>query len=83
MSVVRTISFTNSKSGFEHILDAIERGVAFLLTRDDRPLARVTPLRESTLARQRAEAFALVDSIPARPKTDTATPKELIEEGRR
>jgi antitoxin (DNA-binding transcriptional repressor) of toxin-antitoxin stability system len=69
-------------------LERVERGrEEYLLTRNSRPVARLVPVARPAMRigdREKVKrAFAVLDAIPARPKTDTRSIKSYIEEGRK
>lgn len=85
-----TISSFEAKTRFGELLDRVANGEEVVITRHDKPVARVIPEGGGNLAEMREAAeglLALRDKIAKRLKdTETLTDSEVrsaIEEGRR
>jgi prevent-host-death family protein len=87
----RTVGAYEAKTKFSELLNCVEAGEEIIITRRDKVVARLVPERdESSFIVQRDKRLAALSRIAARvaamPITrspdDTATPWDLINEGR-
>jgi len=80
--MTETITALEMKTRLGRYLAGVESGaMEFLITRHERPVARLVPAR--TGRGTRAAALRRLMSGPRRRKTDGFTTKQLIEEGRK
>jgi len=80
--MTETITALEMKTHLGRYLAGVESDdMEFLITRHERPVARLVPAR--TGRGTRAAALRRLASAPTRRKTDSMTTKQLIEEGRK
>jgi antitoxin (DNA-binding transcriptional repressor) of toxin-antitoxin stability system len=87
MSKIFEISTLEPSSSFNACLEYVETGnEECLLTRNSRPVARLVPVarpRVPVRLGDREEVRRAFAALKPRPKTDTWSTKQLVEEGRR
>jgi prevent-host-death family protein len=82
MSVTKTVGAYEAKTTLPALLEFVARGREVVITRHERPLARLIPVTAITSAKK--DVFARIRKLRSRlslPKGETA--RDLIEAGRR
>lgn len=77
---MRRVGTFQAKTHFSALIDAVERGETVLITRNGRPVARLTRPEDDVTAVSRADAVARILSRNLRAGVPVRT---LIEEGRK
>jgi prevent-host-death family protein len=79
---MKTIAASEAETHFAAVLDEVEKGETVIVTRDGRPVARVSP--EGRQMNDAAAAMAEIYQFRRefRPTLDGISIRELIEEGR-
>jgi prevent-host-death family protein len=83
---MESVGAYEAKTHLPHLLERVERGEAFTITRHGKPVARLVPLMA---ARRRPEVMAAIDAMRAFQREEAPTLgdglsiRELIDEGRR
>ncbi|WP_026924391.1 type II toxin-antitoxin system Phd/YefM family antitoxin [Glycomyces arizonensis] len=63
---MNTISYQELRDGYEAVMDSLERGESFMLTRNGVPVGEVRPYRE----RRKTTAAELVEAVRKLPPID-------------
>ncbi|MBP7141074.1 MAG: type II toxin-antitoxin system prevent-host-death family antitoxin [Opitutaceae bacterium] len=82
MSATKTVGAYEAKTTLPALLDFVARGREVVITKHERPVARLIPIQAPTPAKR--EVFARIRRLRARlslPQGETA--RDLIEAGRR
>ncbi len=78
LNVVRA---NDAQVHFPELIERVERGEEFTITKDDMPIARLSPARSSTSPQERLAAIQRILATSVR--LNGLKIKDLIEEGRR
>ena len=82
---METVGAFEAKTHLSELLQKVEAGREFTITRHGKPVAKLTPITHDDKA-SRARCGAAVDALMSMPRARLAkgeTIKQLIEEGRR
>ncbi len=77
------ITSLEAKTRFGTFLSGVEAGKEFIITRHDKPVARLVPANHVPAKERRLKMLQRLNAMPKRKTTDTYTLKKLIEEGRK
>lgn len=81
MSATRTVGAYEAKTRLSALLDLVEAGAEVIITKHERPVARIVPFDART---PNAEVFARMRALRGRLRLGPGeTAKDLIEAGRR
>jgi prevent-host-death family protein len=87
MNTTISVGAFEAKTKFSELLERVNRGEEIIITRHDKPVARLVPFARSSRSDIR-EAFRQLDEIRGRHRLNPSgkekmTYRQLIEEGRR
>lgn len=77
-----TVGAYEAKTNLAHLLNRVEKGVEVIITRHEKPVARLSPMTPSVRS-SREEALRRLEAIAAQAKPGPDTAKDLINAGRR
>lgn len=77
-----TVGTYEAKTNLAHLLSRVAKGVDVIITKHERPVARLSPITPSVRS-SREEALRRIEAIAAQVKPGPDTMKDLINAGRR
>jgi prevent-host-death family protein len=77
-----TVGAFEAKNRFSDLIDRVGRGAEIIITKHDKPVARMVPIEEHSV-REKVRAVAELRSIRARYALKGVTARALISEGRK
>ncbi|MBX3399459.1 MAG: type II toxin-antitoxin system prevent-host-death family antitoxin [Gemmataceae bacterium] len=82
-AIVNDIGAIEAKADFARLLDRVEGGEEFTISRSGHPVARLVPAMVRRSPNDRREAIEKMRQLAARHKLNGISIRELIEEGRK
>ncbi len=82
-TIVNDIGAAEANADFSHLLDRVEAGEEFTISRSGHPVARLVPAMALRSPEDRREAVEKMRQLAARNQLNGTSIRALIEEGRK